>query len=586
MIRAQAILTAPVGKCGDHALTNRPLTMHQTVWSITVFSHRMSKALQAFTSGQLAMLLVAMLAGLILISAPASAQERGVFKEGESAEDIAEDAQTDQLDFVFRQIASATNDGLENLIPILNGLLATLLIISLVLTFLFGAFQEDFSPFVTLLKNAVVVGFILFFIDQWDFLRAVLLSGAGQIGLIAGNSDLNANSVLNPAGIAGRGFGLGLAVLARIADLSGPIAFFDNLNLILVYLIAAFIILAAFLILAIVVFVALVEFYVGTTIAVILFPLGVLRATSFAAQSAFGYVIASAVKIAILGLIIGLASSIFIDPLLDREPDPLAGEAFGIAFICLAIAIVSWSASSVAAGLVQGGPALGASAAIGPAVSAAVGGALAARAVSMGGAAAGRALGSLGGGGSASGGGSAGRLPGPPDLPRLPGPGSSPPLLSGPGSQPALPNPRPGTDPAAPGGEGFSLSGAPYNAPLPTTPTSSSSTAVSPSGDAYHTPLPVPAGQSLPVSKASSSGVGGGSSATGAGAAGSRGASGAIGLSSARPYVAKPALPPAGEGRGGRGGVGWRGAATYAGTNAILQERGGGGYRGPDLERD
>ena len=169
----------------------------------------MLKTVQAFTSGPMAMLLVAMLACLILVSTPASAQERGAFKEGESAENIAEDAQTDQLDFVFRQIASATNDGLENLIPILNGLLATLLIISLVLTFLFGAFQEDFSPFVTLLKKAVVVGFILFFISEWDFLRAVLLSGAGQIGLIAGNSDLNANAVLNPAGIAGRGFRFG-----------------------------------------------------------------------------------------------------------------------------------------------------------------------------------------------------------------------------------------------------------------------------------------------------------------------------------------------------------------------------------------
>ena len=105
------------------------------------------KTVQAYTSSHMAMLLAAMLAGLILISTPASTQERGAFKEGESAEDIAEDAQTDQLDFVFRQIASATNDGLENLIPILNGLLATLLIISLVLTFVFGAFQEDFSPF-------------------------------------------------------------------------------------------------------------------------------------------------------------------------------------------------------------------------------------------------------------------------------------------------------------------------------------------------------------------------------------------------------------------------------------------------------
>ena len=110
MSRIQTKLTAPSGKCGDRALTNRPLTMHQAVWSITVFGHRMSKALRAYTSDRMATLLAAMLTGFIIVSTPASAQERGAFKEGESAEDIAEDAQTDQLDVVFRQIASATNE--------------------------------------------------------------------------------------------------------------------------------------------------------------------------------------------------------------------------------------------------------------------------------------------------------------------------------------------------------------------------------------------------------------------------------------------------------------------------------------------
>ena len=75
----------------------------------------MLKTVQAFTSGQLTMLLMAMLAGLILVSTPASGQERGAFKEGESAEDIVREAQTDQLDFVFRQIASATNDAWRTL---------------------------------------------------------------------------------------------------------------------------------------------------------------------------------------------------------------------------------------------------------------------------------------------------------------------------------------------------------------------------------------------------------------------------------------------------------------------------------------
>lgn len=540
-------------------------------------------------STRTALLLVAVMACFLVTSLPASAQE-GLFKPGEDAEEIPEDSRLDRLGFVFEQIATATDSGLEQLIPILNTLLALLLTISLLLTFLFGAMQEDFSPFVTLLKKALVVGFILFFIQEWDELREILMSGAGQIGLIAGNSDLETGSVFNPSLIAARGFGLALAVLRRVADLSGLFAFFDNITHIITYLTAAFIILVAFLILSIVTFVALVEFYVGTTIAVILFPLGVLRATSFAAQSAFGYVIASAVKIAMLGLIIGLATSIFIDPIFDRNPDPLQGEALGIAFISLAIAVVAWSASSVAAGLVQGGPALGAGAALGPVMSAAGGGLAAARAIPAAGAVVGGGLARLTGGmaassgsGGGSSGGMSGRLSGPPSQPRLPAP-DSPPLLSGPGTPLALPNPRPGTDPIAPGGNGFGLSGQPYNAPLPTTPYSSASNQATASGSSYHSPLP--------ALSAHSGGSSGGSTgptatvlpprATGGGSQGSRPGSGP---SAGQTGVAKPAPPPAGEGRGGRG-QGWRQAAAYGAGHAAMQDRGGSGYRGPDLERD
>lgn len=531
--------------------------------------------------------LLALLVGTLVSIAPASAQERGVFQDGESAEDIIDEAKVNQLSTIFQDIASATNDGLANLIPILNVLLASLLIISLVLTFIFGAFQEDFNPLFTLLKKAVVVGFILFFIQEWKDLRDALLEGAAQIGLISGNSDLGAGAVLDPANVAGRGFLLALAVIARVFDLSGPIAFFTNLPAIFIYLLSGTVILIAFAILSITVFVALAEFYIGTTVAVILFPLGVLRATSFAAQSAFGYVIASAVKIIVLGLIIGLATSVFIDPLLDQEPDPLQGEALGIAFISLAIAVVAWSASSLAAGLVQGGPALGAGAAVGPAVSAAAGGV----AIAAGALAGAKALGGLPGraggsaaGGTISGGGGGGpALSGPSSRLALGGP-------SGGGAAAALPKPKvAGLLPPPSGGSGSaSSSGGPSGPSGGSTPNLPAIAGQS---------LPVRAGQSLPATAGQplhataghspTMSAGGGGSGTRAGGGSSAGG----GASAARAYMAKPAPPPVGEGNGGRGngsGLGRQLAShgAYAAGHALMSDRGGGGYRSPDLERD
>ena len=465
-------------------------------------------------------------------------------------------------------------------------LLASLLIISLVLTFMFGAFQEDFSPLVTLLKKAVVVGFILFFHSGVEDLRDALLEGAAQIGLISGNSDLTAGAVLNPANVAGRGFQLAIAVMRRVVDLSGPIAFFTNLLSIFLYLLAGVVILIAFAILSITVFVALAEFYIGTTVAVILFPLGVLRATSFAAQSAFGYVIASAVKIIVLGLIIGLATSIFIDPLLDQEPDPLQGEALGIAFISLAIAIVAWSASSLAAGLVQGGPALGAGAAVGPAVSAAAGGVAIAAGTVAGakalGGLAGRAGGSAAGGAINGGGGGGPALSGPSGRPALGGPsGGGAAALPKPKVAGLLPPPSGGSGSASPSGGPSGPSGG----SSPNLPAIAGQSMPARAGQS----LPATAGQSLPATAghASTMSAGGGGSGPGAGGGSSAGG----GASAARAYMAKPAPPPAGEGNGGRGngsGLGRQLAShgAYAAGHALMSDRGGGGYRGPDLERD
>lgn len=517
----------------------------------------------------LTILLAIIIAGVLIASTPASAQERGLFQDGESADTIIDQARVNQLSIVFREIAAATSDGLENLIPILNTLLASLLIISLILTFMFGAFQEDFDPLFTLLRKALLVGFILFFIGQWDFLRASLLSGAAQIGLISGNSDLTTGTVLDPANVAGRGFQLALAVMTRVVDLSGPIDFFTNLLAIFIYLLAGVVILVAFAILSITVFVALAEFYIGTTVAVILFPLGVLRATSFAAQSAFGYVIASAVKIIVLGLIIGLATSLFIDPLLDQEPDPLQGEALGIAFISLALAVVAWSASSLAAGLVQGGPALGAGAAVGPAVSAAAGGlAIGAGAKALSGLAVRASTATSGGVIGGGGGGSA--LPGSSGRPTLGGPGGGGAALPKPKVTRLLPTPVDGRGSPASSVAPKTSGGGTPNLPVPV--------GQSLPARAGHS-LPVTAGRSLP--ETTSIGEGGSSINSG----GTRAAAGAAG-SNARQYMAKPAPPPAGEGNGGRRqGRGLKLAGAYAAQQAAMADRGSGGYRGPDLER-
>ena len=213
-----------------------------------------------------------------------------------------------ELNTLFIELMRATNTGIDTLLPFVNGLLGSLAIIAIVLTFLLGTLREDFSPIPTLISKVLLIGFIAYVVNNWRDLREIFIRGAIEIGILGGGSSGNADAILNPAEIIIKG-GLGFfAVMAQIGTLAGFPSVFANIDDILILTIAAVLILIAFIILAITVFVALAEFYIGTVVALVLIPFSIYRPVSFAAQSALGYVMASGIKIIVLTIIIALAA--------------------------------------------------------------------------------------------------------------------------------------------------------------------------------------------------------------------------------------------------------------------------------------
>lgn len=481
-----------------------------------------------------------------------------------------------ELNTLFIELMRATNTGIDTLLPFVNGLLGSLAIIATVLTFLLGTLREDFSPIPTLISKVLLIGFIAYVVNNWRDLRDVFIRGAIEIGILGGGSSGNADAILNPAEIIIKG-GLGFfAVMAQIGTLAGFPSVFANIDDILILTIAAVLILIAFLILAITVFVALAEFYIGTVVALVLIPFSIYRPVSFAAQSALGYVMASGIKIIVLTIIIALADAAFLDRFTELGDEPLPeGIAMGLGFLALALSIVAWSASSMASGLIQGGPALGAGSVFGTAITAgATAGAIgtgvyhAGRGLAAGAGALGR-LAAGGGGSSASG--TTGRVSGP-----------APPRLGGP-SRPALTGPTAGSASPGPAGDG------PPSGLLPG-PSDGGSNPSS-GGDGQ---LPVPAGAhvlggegSMSAQSEAGTGSAGGRASLGAGAGGAAGATGNHGISTdtlARHVGGRTSDEPWGTRPQSRGTLGR--AAALGVAHALYADRSSGGMRGPDFERE
>src|SRR3546814_10623573 len=102
----------------------------------------------------------------------------------------------------------------------------------------------------------------------------------------------------------------------RISDWSSDVcsfdlSFFENFIQIACMFLAWALVLLAFFILAIQLFVTLIEFKLTTLAGFVLIPFGLFGKSAFMAERVLGNVISSGIKVLVLGVIIGIGSTLF-----------------------------------------------------------------------------------------------------------------------------------------------------------------------------------------------------------------------------------------------------------------------------------
>jgi len=311
------------------------------------------------------------------------------------------------IDTFMATFSSYIDSGFGLLGSEVDFLVATLIVIDLVLAGVFWAMSSDGAVMAKFIKKVLYIGVFAYIIGNFAFLATVIFDSFAGLGLTATGTSLTAADLMRPGFIASTGFDAASPILDTIKELTGPVAFFVNIVLIVVLFLAWLITIFAFFFLAIQLFVAIIEFKLTTLAGFVLVPFALWNKTSFLAERVLGNVVSSGIKVMVLAIIIGIGSTLFTEVTSGLVGDVTLENAGGVILASLALFALGLFGPGIATGLVTGAPQLGAGAAVGSvAALGAAGAAAGAGAIGAGKAAGGAAVGaakagaSLGGGAS------------------------------------------------------------------------------------------------------------------------------------------------------------------------------------------
>ncbi|HEY5410680.1 MAG TPA: P-type conjugative transfer protein TrbL [Caulobacteraceae bacterium] len=242
--------------------------------------------------------------------------------------------------------------------------LASLVVISIVVTAILWAIDENQNVLASLVRKVLLVGFFAFLVTQWPTLTKTVVNGFAALGLKAGGGAMSLSDfTTSPSKVVLAGIQVVKALMLYVKQIApGPIEFFAHIDVVLMALIAAIGILIAFVILAIEIVVTIIEFHIVTLIAFVTVPFGVLTQTSFMSERAIGYVVSVGIKLMALAIVVSLGTSVFDTYTVSAAPD--INEDVGLLLGAVVMVMLALKIPAIAGALISGGPQLNAGSAV------------------------------------------------------------------------------------------------------------------------------------------------------------------------------------------------------------------------------
>ncbi len=239
---------------------------------------------------------------------------------------------------------------------------AALIVISLGLSALLWALDENQNVPAALIRKLLLFGFFAWLISNWHPLTLTVIKGFTALGLKAGGGRMAVADFLNsPSKIVWDGLEVAFELLKYIGRLASEgmgVGFFTHIDTILVTALVIIGVIVAFVLLGVEVVTAIVEFYVVTLISFVMVPFGILTQTSFLAERAIAYVPAVGVKLMALALVVSIGEQIFTSYIVS--PEPTWQESCGLLVAAIVFLMLALKIPAIAAAQVSGSPQLSA----------------------------------------------------------------------------------------------------------------------------------------------------------------------------------------------------------------------------------
>ncbi len=250
-------------------------------------------------------------------------------------------------------------------------LTSVLVALDITLAGLFWAMVGEDNLPAQLIRKVLYVGFFALLLNNFKGLADVVFQSFAGLGLKASGASLTAADLMRPGFVASTGFTASRPLLEKAGELIGITSFFTNFVTIVVLMLAWLIVLLAFFILSVQLFITIVEFKLTVLAGFVLVPFALFGQTAFLAERVLGNVISAGIKLMVLAVVVGIGATLF-GTLVRPSGEITLTQAASTILAAIAVFGLAVFVPGIAAGLVSGGPQLGAGAAV--ATGAALGG--------------------------------------------------------------------------------------------------------------------------------------------------------------------------------------------------------------------
>ncbi len=257
------------------------------------------------------------------------------------------------LTATLHNFIAAFSGGYGRLSGAINGLLALLGGIDLVLVGFWWALGGG-EQLAAVFRKLLYIGFWIWMVRSFPTISKAFVDSLVQAGFTAGGGGADQSLLMDPSRIAGMGLDATAPLAQKIEDLTAL-----DVSDLFVFGLAYIGIMLSFLIMAMNVFLAVLEYYMIAAIVGILMPFGLLSGTKFLAEKAIGAVVASGVKLCVLGFVLSVSDPVIRNIRFAGDEITL-NELWAMFLTVSSLMLLCWKAPSLASNLLSGAPALGA----------------------------------------------------------------------------------------------------------------------------------------------------------------------------------------------------------------------------------